>query len=117
MKLPIYQVDAFTQERFKGNSAAVVPLGLVIAVFVGFLVAQGRESVRRNGLQTRRLGLQSRGGGPHPGGGGGAAAGRWVHGPHPRPAAGLPGQASGGGDGDPRRPQAAVPGRRWYWRE
>ncbi len=26
MKLPIYQVDAFTQERFKGNSAAVVPL-------------------------------------------------------------------------------------------
>lgn len=26
MKLPIYQVDAFTQERFKGNSAAVMPL-------------------------------------------------------------------------------------------
>lgn len=26
MKLPIYQVDAFTRERFKGNSAAVVPL-------------------------------------------------------------------------------------------
>jgi len=26
MKLPIYQVDAFTHERFKGNSAAVVPL-------------------------------------------------------------------------------------------
>ena len=26
MKLPIYQVDAFTDELFKGNSAAVVPL-------------------------------------------------------------------------------------------
>ncbi len=26
MKLPIYQIDAFTHERFKGNSAAVVPL-------------------------------------------------------------------------------------------
>ena len=26
MKLPIYQVDAFTQQLFKGNSAAVVPL-------------------------------------------------------------------------------------------
>lgn len=26
MLLPIYQVDAFTNERFKGNSAAVVPL-------------------------------------------------------------------------------------------
>lgn len=26
MQLPIYQVDAFTQEQFKGNSAAVVPL-------------------------------------------------------------------------------------------
>ncbi|WP_050461904.1 PhzF family phenazine biosynthesis protein [Herbaspirillum autotrophicum] len=26
MKLPIYQIDAFTNEAFKGNSAAVVPL-------------------------------------------------------------------------------------------
>jgi len=26
MKLPIYQIDAFTTEAFKGNSAAVVPL-------------------------------------------------------------------------------------------
>lgn len=26
MKLPIYQIDAFTRERFKGNPAAVVPL-------------------------------------------------------------------------------------------
>lgn len=26
MKLPIFQIDAFTHERFKGNSAAVVPL-------------------------------------------------------------------------------------------
>jgi PhzF family phenazine biosynthesis protein len=26
MKLPIHQIDAFTHERFKGNSAAVVPL-------------------------------------------------------------------------------------------
>lgn len=26
MKLPIYQIDAFTDELFKGNSAAVVPL-------------------------------------------------------------------------------------------
>lgn len=26
MKLPIYQIDAFTGERFKGNPAAVVPL-------------------------------------------------------------------------------------------
>lgn len=26
MKLALYQIDAFTQERFKGNPAAVVPL-------------------------------------------------------------------------------------------
>ena len=26
MKIPIYQVDAFTNERFKGNPAAVCPL-------------------------------------------------------------------------------------------
>ena len=27
MKIPIYQVDAFTSELFKGNPAAVCPLG------------------------------------------------------------------------------------------
>jgi len=26
MKLPIYQIDAFTSEIFKGNYAAVIPL-------------------------------------------------------------------------------------------
>ena len=26
MKIPIYQVDAFTNQRFKGNPAAVCPL-------------------------------------------------------------------------------------------
>jgi len=31
MKLPLYQIDAFTSEVFKGNPAAVVPLDTWIA--------------------------------------------------------------------------------------
>ncbi len=31
MKLPLYQIDAFTSEVFKGNPAAVVPLDVWIA--------------------------------------------------------------------------------------
>ena len=31
MKIPLYQVDAFTREPFKGNPAAVVPLDTWLA--------------------------------------------------------------------------------------
>jgi len=35
MRLPIYQVDAFTDTLFTGNPAAVCPLEAAVCTFVG----------------------------------------------------------------------------------